>query len=150
MRPARILIAEVETQMSKIRAALVGFELVEVTTLQQAERMVMEDGIDLVVVGIHFDDSRAIQLINIVRSDSKHVATPVIVVRLCRSNHPGVLRHTMGYLLVNTISEYVEVDGDPELEEKIRAAVKKYLPADRQVRGDREDTSAYRLQTRPD
>ena len=72
MQPARILIADLPSALPAIRQALSGYELVEVTTFELANRMLMEDGFKLVVVGIHFDDSRAIELINILRQDENH------------------------------------------------------------------------------
>lgn len=135
MTPARILLAEEAAILPTVTSALVGYELLATVSLRQAERLILEDGIDLFVVGIHFDDSRAMELIKKVRLDRKHGNTPIIIHRLSPSEHAELLKQTLDVMrTMNIISDYLEVEGDPDAKSKIRKAVEQYLPTKKLAR----------------
>jgi hypothetical protein len=97
--------------MQQAKSALAEYEIYDATTLEQAERLVVEDGISLFVVGIHFDDSRAGELIKFIRKDAKHKTTPILVLRTAASQVADYLRSTMDVMKsVQTISEYLELE----------------------------------------
>ena len=134
MEPARILLAEDANNLPTLTAALRGYELLATVTLKQAERLIIEDGINIIVVGIHFEDSRAMELIQMVRLDAKHEKTPIIVHRLNPSDHGAVLRQTLDVMkTLKVIQEYLELEGNPAAKQKIREAVEQYLPAEKFV-----------------
>lgn len=110
--------------------ALAGYELLQATSLHEAERLVLESGIDLFVLGIHLDDSRCLPLIKFIRSNKHHSTTPIIVVRLLPSANPQILRHTLDAMkTIHGISDYLELEGDPQSASKIRERAEKCLPA---------------------
>ncbi|MFN2645593.1 MAG: hypothetical protein ABR570_11415, partial [Burkholderiales bacterium] len=55
---ARVLVADVAETDEKIRECLPDRELVFVRTLGQAIRALRADGFQLVIIGMHFDESR--------------------------------------------------------------------------------------------
>ena len=117
--------------MDVLEHALVGYELLKATMLQEAERLAIENGIDLFVVGIHFDDSRAMELVKFIRDDGKHKRTPIIVVRYWPSQHEAILRQTIEVMItVGAVSAYIEADSenDASFAERVREAVERKIP----------------------
>jgi DNA-binding NtrC family response regulator len=136
MQPARILIADDRRVLPVLEAAFCGYELIMVTRLAEAERLVLEDGIDMFIIGVHFDDSRATELVKFIRSQSAHAETPIMIVKLLPSGLPHLVRRSMEMMkLVKSISEYLELDADLHAEGKIRASAEKYLPLHKVVAG---------------
>jgi hypothetical protein len=132
MNNARILIAQTPETAPITQFALVGYELVTVYDLKAAKYQVMENGIDLFVVGIHFDESRATDLIAFIREDEKHKRTPVLVVRLLASTQAYVLTIKMNALIrIEAVQQYLEIAGSPNASKKIRAAVDALLPVEK-------------------
>ena len=64
----------------KIRECLPGHDLHFVRTLGAAIRELRRDGYQLIVIGMHFDDSRMFELLQYVRSLPHYAAVPVICV----------------------------------------------------------------------
>jgi DNA-binding NtrC family response regulator len=115
MKKTRILVAHELNRSEVIISALMGYELVLVSDITAAEYQVMEDGIDMFIVGIHFDDSRAIELVNFIRLNKKHKTTPVIMVRLLSSAIADFLRSTTEtFIKIGSISHYLELVDEPE------------------------------------
>ena len=135
MPTTKILIAVRDEAISMVEAALEGYELIVPRDMAQAKKLLLENVINLFVIGILFDDSSAIDLITTVRLDSKQRNTPILVVRLMPSLYADLLRNMMRILKeLGTVSDYLEPDlADLDIKERIRAAVEQYLPADKQV-----------------
>lgn len=125
---ARILIAEDKSVISIVSNALDGYELIETTMLQEAKRAVAKHHIDLFVIGIHVDDSLALELVRFIRTKAQYKDTPLILVRLLPSQNAEVLRETISAMKsLHKISEYLEVELDAAPAEKLRRAAEKLL-----------------------
>lgn len=135
MKKARILVAQERSCIHVLEDALAGYELLLTTKLQEAERLLIENGIDLIVVGIHFDDSRAMELVKTARDSSSHKKTPIIVVRYWPSEHAQILRQTMEIMKsVRAVSAYIEADAEERpFMERVREAVDHTLPIRKRV-----------------
>jgi CheY-like chemotaxis protein len=128
MKLARILVAERSEKLLTVSAALAGYELLKVATLQQAQNLVLEEGIDLFLIGIHFDDSQAMELIRLIRSAPKHKSTPIVVMCLTASGMGSVLRQTMDVMkAIHTINDYLELESEPKAAQRIRLTVDGFL-----------------------
>jgi response regulator RpfG family c-di-GMP phosphodiesterase len=128
METVRILIAEEDPMMPLVVAALQGYELIEAYTFEQAVRMILEDGIDVVVIGIHFDDSRAMELITYIRTNKEHHKIPIVVHRLCHSEYAGLLRTSLlAMKSLRFVNEYLELENDPHAKSRIREVVEAQL-----------------------
>ena len=79
--PARVLVADVPDADDKIRDCLPGHELVFVRTLGEAIRGLRSDGFKLVVIGMHFDESRMFELLQYVKALPEYTDVPVICVQ---------------------------------------------------------------------
>ncbi len=109
--PKRVLLAHDPEKIGFLVDALAGLEVMQASTAQEAERLIVEDGIDLFILGIHFDDSRALQVITTIRLDEKHKKTPILVVRLSPSEHTEMLRMTLDTLIkLHVITDFIEFE----------------------------------------
>lgn len=125
----RILLAHDPQKIGFLLDSLKGFELVPAATVKEAERLITENGINLFIIGIHFDDSRALQLITDIRLDEKHKTTPIVVVRLSQSEHTEMLRMTMDTLIkLHIVDEFIEIENPGQNQKKLfRKLVEKIL-----------------------
>jgi PleD family two-component response regulator len=81
MTQAKVLVADVPEADEKIRECLPGHDLHFVRTLGAAIRELRRDGYQLIVIGMHFDDSRMFELLRYVRTLHQHKDVPVICVQ---------------------------------------------------------------------
>jgi len=77
----RVLVADTAEGDRRIAAILSGYELKFVRTLEEARRALQDDGIDLVLIGVHFDDSRMFDLLRYVRANPGKVGRRVVCMR---------------------------------------------------------------------
>jgi DNA-binding NtrC family response regulator len=78
---AKVLVADVPEMDERIRHCLPGHELVFARTMSEAMATLRHDGFSLVVIGLHFDESRMFELLSHVRSLSKYDDVAVICVQ---------------------------------------------------------------------
>ena len=81
MLRAKVLVADVPEADAKIRECLPDHDLHFVRTLGQATRELRRDGYQMIVIGMHFDDSRMFELLRYARSLASHKDVPVICVQ---------------------------------------------------------------------
>src|SRR5262245_14969570 len=65
---AKVLIADVPEMHARIEECLPGHECAFVTSLGEAVAALRHDGFSLIVIGLHFDESRMFELLTYVRS----------------------------------------------------------------------------------
>jgi response regulator RpfG family c-di-GMP phosphodiesterase len=75
---SRILIADTPQSSISLKAILDGYDLIVASTMVDALANLKEEKFDLVVVGIHFDDSQMFELIRYVQSSANNAERPVI------------------------------------------------------------------------
>jgi PleD family two-component response regulator len=121
----RILVADDPKSLLLIADALSEHDVVKVTTIREAERMIVEDGIDLFIIGTNFDDARSIELIKFIRSNEVHCDTPIIVLQIPNTAHGAIVKKVFEIMPRSTldITEYVDLVGNPDASAKIREIV---------------------------
>lgn len=77
----RILLASVRQAYRRLSSALTGFELNFAATLQDAQTLLEGEPFDMVMIGVHFDESRMFDLLQHVRTDPRYVRVPVVCFR---------------------------------------------------------------------
>jgi hypothetical protein len=92
MRIAKVLVADVEEMDDRIRECLPEHDLVFVRTMVEAVRELRRDGYQVVVIGLHFDESRMFELLQYVRSLPKYDDTPVLCVQGMELTLPDAIR----------------------------------------------------------
>jgi PleD family two-component response regulator len=79
--PAKVMLAIVAEKVELWRRILEGHELVSVMTLREAmRRLAEEDNLRMVIIGVHFDESRMFTLLGDIRAHPKYRSIPVLVV----------------------------------------------------------------------
>jgi CheY-like chemotaxis protein len=64
----------------RLSTVLAGYSLTFVSTLDEAKMVLSGRNFDLVVISVHFDESRMFDLLRYVRWQERHRATPVVCV----------------------------------------------------------------------
>jgi response regulator RpfG family c-di-GMP phosphodiesterase len=132
MSIARILIAEDPEALPCITQALAGYELLIASSVNEVERMTIADGIDLFILGIHFDDSRATELASMIRRTAAHEKTPIILVRILPSKIEKFIRSsTNGLKASGVITDFLEFPKREEISSKLKKVVESRLPSDK-------------------
>ena len=80
----KVLVADVPETHARLAAVLDGAEVRFVATLGEAMRALAEEDFGLVVISVHFDDSRMFDLLRAVRAGGRNAQAPVLCVRLRR------------------------------------------------------------------
>ncbi|MBX9721747.1 MAG: hypothetical protein K2X81_10155, partial [Candidatus Obscuribacterales bacterium] len=124
MKSETIVLAMAQATFPAMRKALGAYKLLEAGTLDQAQRLLKEPNIDMFVIGIHFDDSRAMEFVRMIRSNRRMKSIPILITRLLPTEQGRILRETLDVMkVVMAIDDYLELEGDPQSEEKIQKAV---------------------------
>src|SRR3954463_16131380 len=76
----KILVADGRDVPRRLAPILEPHEPTFVHTLADAKRALARDGYDLIIIGVHFDESRMFDLLRQVRADERYQATPVVCV----------------------------------------------------------------------
>jgi hypothetical protein len=77
----KVLVADVPEMDRTIRDCLPGHELVFVRTMREAIAALRRDGFGMIVIGLHFDESRMIELLSYVRTLRRYDNAPVVCVQ---------------------------------------------------------------------
>ena len=78
----KVLVADVPAVQARVTAVLAQERLVFVHTLAAALRALAGEDFDLVLIGMHFDDSRMFDLLHAVRAGGRNRAVPIICYRM--------------------------------------------------------------------
>jgi len=79
--PKRILVADTSESDRRLSAILAGQDVMFARTIGEAQRLLAQQQFDLVMIGVHFDDSRMFDLVRHVRAGGHHAGKPVACVR---------------------------------------------------------------------
>ena len=78
--PMSKVVLVADTGDARLSGILAGYSLHFVRTLEEARAALGARTFDLVVIGVHFDESRMFDLLRHVRGQERHRATPVVCV----------------------------------------------------------------------
>jgi CheY-like chemotaxis protein len=111
--------------LRRLYTILDGFDFHSASTLHDALRLLDSPMIfDLIIIGVHFDDSRAVDLLREIRCRSLYELTPVIFVRTQPSNISQILEQSILSLKdAYRISGLIETELLHEDDGKIREAI---------------------------
>jgi PleD family two-component response regulator len=79
--PKRILVADTSDSDRRLSAILAGQDVMFARTIGEAQRLLAQQQFELVMIGVHFDDSRMFDLVRHVRAGGHHAGKPVACVR---------------------------------------------------------------------
>jgi len=111
-----------------IRISLSGYQFIEARSLHHAEKLVVAENFDLFLLDVHFDDSKATELVNIIRRNEAYAETPIVIVRIAPSEFLRQVRETMVLLRrLERINGYLEVFDDESSQTKLRNCIAIHL-----------------------
>src|SRR5258708_21708744 len=84
----KILVADGSDIDGRINAIVKPHAPTFVRTLDDATRALERDGYDLIIIGVHFDESRMFDLLRQVRADERYRTKPVVCVVSQRFDRP--------------------------------------------------------------
>ena len=123
----KVLVADVPEAHVRLAAVLNGAELRFAQTLGDAQRALAHEDFDLLIAGVHFDESRMFDLLRAVRSGRRNRQVPILCVRTRRlalaTLTPQALEITIKALNGNA---YVDLTGFAD-DEGGNAAVRQLL-----------------------
>jgi DNA-binding response OmpR family regulator len=85
----RILVADTPDSDRRLQEILSGHEVILVRTLSEAQRLLAQQPFDLILTGVHFDDSRMFDLVRHVRARGE-TEPPVVCMRSQHFMSPGL------------------------------------------------------------
>lgn len=86
----KILVADTPEADRRLSAVLSGCDLVFVHTLEQAERAIEGTQFDLVLVSVHFDESRMFDFLRHLQASGTRANCPVVCTRSYRFVSPAI------------------------------------------------------------
>jgi CheY-like chemotaxis protein len=112
MAHSRILIADVPQSHRVIAECLPGRELTFVHTLAEAKVALAGGDYDMVVVGVHFDESQAFALLSHLRSRQRYGYVPVVCVRIMATLLPQEMFKAIedAIKMLGAVA-FIEIDG---------------------------------------
>jgi DNA-binding NtrC family response regulator len=84
--PTRVLVADNPEMDGKIRDCLPDHDLTFVRTMYDAISKLRHDGFQLIVIGLNFDESRMLELLQYVRNLPRYKDAPVVCVHADHMN----------------------------------------------------------------
>ena len=87
---ARILIADTPQGDGRISAILAGYDLVFVRSMAEAQRALEREEFALVLVGVHFDESRMFDLLRFMQSAGLRNGCAVVCMRSHHFDSPAI------------------------------------------------------------
>ena len=123
----KILIADVPELDSRLVGLFPGDELYFVRAVDEALRALERDDFDLLVISVHFDDSRMFDLLRQVRIEGRNKGIPVVCVREPGLAFTAVSAHTLEVtcraLEANAFLDLASLKDDEERNAALRAAI---------------------------
>jgi hypothetical protein len=130
--PAKVMLAIVAHKVELWRRILEGHELVSVMTLSEAmQRLAEEDDLRLVIIGVHFDESRMFTLLGDIRAQRHELSSDhpphqfftgmeqtepagkLVLILRGRQDSPGFLSREIFYLFQNLVRNLRSPVGKP-------------------------------------
>ena len=88
--PNKILVADTPEGDHRISSILSGHDLRFVRTLAEAQRALAADGFSLIIVGVHFDESRMFDLLRYLQANGERPGCAVICMRSQQFESPAL------------------------------------------------------------
>ena len=116
--------------MARVEKALAGYTLTCVSTIEDALNALQKQQFDAIVIGMHFDESRALELVKILRQDSRFASTPVFVIRVIQTPYASILKSALDIMImVKAVNQYFECDDPGDKLGSLRKAIDDILPS---------------------
>jgi CheY-like chemotaxis protein len=123
----KILVADVPELDARLVQLLPGHHLYFVRTLEEAQRALRRDDFDLLIVSVHFDDSRMFDLLRFARQEGRNKAIPIVCLREAGLGFTAISAQTLEVtcraLEANVFIDLADFADDAARDTALRAAV---------------------------
>lgn len=130
----KILVADVPQLDARLARVLAGERLYFVRTVDEAIRALHDEDFDLLLISVHFDDSRMFDLLRQVRLDGRNKGIPIVCVREPALGFTAISSHTLEVtcraLDANAFIDLAKVNHEAERDAVLRATVEQLLSKD--------------------
>jgi PleD family two-component response regulator len=130
----KILVADVPQLDARLVQVLAGERLYFVRTVDEAIRALHDEDFDLLLISVHFDDSRMFDLLRQVRLDRRNKGIPIVCVREPALGFTAISSHTLEVtcraLDANAFIDLGKMNHEAERDAVLRATVEQLLPKD--------------------
>jgi hypothetical protein len=121
----KVLVAVIEDNRDRIARILDGHELIFVDTCDQARALLEKERFGLVLLGVHFDESRMFSLLSDIRAHAKYRKVPILCVlgtwgRMLSEVAIEGLDHAVKAMMANGFLNLLHFDDDDEDNTRIR------------------------------
>ncbi|MFA6209614.1 MAG: hypothetical protein WCT03_12615 [Candidatus Obscuribacterales bacterium] len=118
-----------------VTESLNGYDLFLAHKFDDAAELILNSGVDLFVIDVLFDESQAMELIKLIRKDSQHRNSSIVLTQLVSSHHSEMLRTVVSSLTNSqTISCFFEGQvTDHDIGAVFRKTVERYLPSKKRM-----------------
>ena len=128
----KILVADVPELDSRLKQVLAGERVSFVRTVNEAIAALKREDFDLLLVSVHFDDSRMFDLLREVRIDGRNRGIPIICVREPELGFTAIsgsaLEVTCRALEADAFLDLAHMADEAERDAALRTALQQYLP----------------------
>lgn len=128
----KILVADVPELDPLLAGVLAGKRLVFVRTVHEAIRALAQEQFALLVISVHFDDSRMFDLLRQVRTDGRNNAIPIVCVREPGRGFTAISSHTLEVtcraLDADAFLDLATIADAPGRDAALRGAIESLLP----------------------
>lgn len=119
-----ILLAEDLDGLRRLSPLLAGIKVSFVQTMTYAKSKLDEGSYDLIVTGVHFDDSSAVDFLKAVRDHERHKETPFVFIRTRSSSVAKMIQDNIAILhKVYEFHDLIETENLGEDDSLIRDAI---------------------------
>lgn len=137
MPAARILIAASEGAIDQLSDLLSGYSLCTSTTLEEAMKFLLHNEFDLVICGAHFDESRALEFINFMRSDAGNKEAPCVVYQYKQTKlHEMTTKSLLAVKEALNIKSIIDLKELEHNEQTLRERLEDLIPEAKVIRND--------------
>lgn len=127
----KILVADTPDSDRRLSEILASHYVVFMRTLDEAQRTLDSEEFDLILVGVHFDDSRMFDLLRYLRAGERHGNRPVVCMRSHRFVSPAIsiegLEIAVKALACNLFLDFTKYADDPQGNAAIRNVLNELL-----------------------
>jgi hypothetical protein len=131
MLPERILIATARSGLQRLKKVLAGCELVPLHTLEEARNVLDAGRYECIVLGIQFDESRMLRLLQYLRAQEAHRSIAAVCVIGARGRLSEValeaFRKAARVLEAAAVLDINDFPDDPEGNARLRTAIEQAL-----------------------
>lgn len=140
-----VLLADQPGGCAVMRRAMTGYDIIEEANLDKAKQQLERTDIDLLLIGIHFDDSQALEFVKAAREHKNHRSTPIVMFRTLPSDMADFLRACIRDVgKFYQIFSYIETDHLTS-SQAIREAIEAALPIEKRCAPVRTKTKVGRI-----